>query len=300
GTDGTLRLDVPAGWTLAPAQQAFHLSNVGDHARLSFTVTAPSAPAAASIAAVAEVNGARYSNERIEIHYEHVPPILLQPPARLKAVALELAIRGQKVGYIAGAGDSVAEAIEQMGYSVTPLNVDDLTPEKLREFDAVVVGIRAFNVRKDLAAKVPALSAYAESGGTVIEQYNRPDGLQNVALAPYDLRISGDRVTDERAKVTFLAPDHPVLNTPNKISEADFAGWVQERGIYYPNHWGEEFTPILACCDPGEAPLKGGLLVAKHGKGYFVYTSLVFFRELPAGVPGAYRLFANLLSLGKP
>jgi hypothetical protein len=163
----------------------------------------------------------------------------------------------------------------------------------------VVIGIRAFNVRTDLVPQLPALFAYVEAGGNVIIQYNNQNGLQNTKLAPYDLRLSSDRVTDETAAVTFLAPDHPVLNTPNKITSADFEGWVQERGIYFPNQWDGHFTPILACSDPGEAPLKGGLLVANYGKGYFVYTGLVFFRELPAGVPGAYRLFANLVSLGR-
>jgi hypothetical protein len=143
------------------------------------------------------------------------------------------------------------------------------------------------------------LFAYVENGGTIVAEYNRPDGLKTDQLAPFSLRLSGERVTDENAAVTFLAPDHPVLNTPNKIGPADFDHWVQERGIYFPNQWGDRFTPILAFNDPGESPLKGSLLVAQYGKGYFVYTGLVFFRELPAGVPGAFRLFANLISLGK-
>ena len=163
----------------------------------------------------------------------------------------------------------------------------------------VVIGVRAFNVRNDLAAHLPALFAYVEAGGNVIVQYNRPDGLKTNNWLRTNLQISGQRVTDEQSPVTFFAPDHPALNTPNKITAADFDGWVQERGIYFPNQWDEHFTPIIACNDPGEAPLKGGILVAKHGHGYFVYTSLVWFRELPAGVPGAYRLFANLVSLGK-
>ncbi|MBV9468224.1 MAG: hypothetical protein JOZ57_03135, partial [Abitibacteriaceae bacterium] len=173
------------------------------------------------------------------------------------------------------------------------------TADSLRRFDAVVIGVRAFNVRTDLADGLPALFAYVEGGGNVIEQYNRPDGLKTNKLAPYDLTLSSQRVTNENAPVTFLAPDHPALNTPNKITAADFEGWVQERGIYFPSQWDEHFTPLFASGDPGEEPLKGGLLVAKYGRGYFVYTGLVFFRELPAGVPGAYRLFANLVSLGK-
>ena len=146
---------------------------------------------------------------------------------------------------------------------------------------------------------MPALFAYVENGGTLIEQYNRPNGLHPGTFAPYPLRISNDRVTDENAVVTFLAPGHPALNTPNKITSADFEGWFQERGIYFPNQWDEHYTPVLACGDSGEAPLKGGLLIAQSGKGYFVYTGLDWFRQLPEGVPGAYRLFANLVSLGK-
>jgi hypothetical protein len=163
----------------------------------------------------------------------------------------------------------------------------------------VVIGIRAFNTRTDLAERLPALFAYVEAGGNVIAQYNTLDGLGANWLAPFRLRISRDRVTDENAPVTFLAPDHPSLTTPNHITKADFDGWVQERGLYFPDQWDERFTAILASGDPGETPLRGGLLVARHGKGYFVYTGLAWFRQLPEGVPGAYRLFANLLSLGK-
>jgi LmbE family N-acetylglucosaminyl deacetylase len=299
-TAGSLRLDAPAGWKVTPATQSFRLRIAGDRAEFTFMATAPSQPASAGITALAEVGGKRYDNERVVINYLHIPLLLLQPPARLKAVCLNLAIHGHNVGYIPGAGDSVAQSLGDMGYQVTTLTGADLTPEKLKAFDAVVVGVRAFNVRTDLVSQLPALFAYVEAGGNVIEQYNRPGrDLKTDQFAPYSLHLSSDRVTDKTAPVTFLAPDHPALNTPNKITSADFDGWIQERGIYYPDQWDEHFTPILACSDPGEAPLKGGLLVAQYGKGYFVYTGLVFFRELPAGVPGAYRLFANLVSLGK-
>ena len=296
---GTVQLEAPTGWKVAPAKQSFHLAAIGDHARFKFTVTAPAQSTTAKIIASAKIGGVRYCNQRVEINYPHIPLQLLQPPASLKAVSLNLAIRGHKVGYLPGAGDSVADSLKQMGYTVTTLTDADLTPERLHGLDAVVIGVRAFNVRHDLATNLPGLFAYVEAGGTVVAQYNRPENSRTLKLAPYDLRLSGDRVTDETAPVTFLAPEHPVLNTPNKITNADFAGWVQERGIYFPNQWDEHFTPILACGDPGESPLKGGLLVAQYGNGYFVYTGLVFFRELPAGVPGAYRLFANLVSLGK-
>jgi LmbE family N-acetylglucosaminyl deacetylase len=300
GSAGTLQLEVPSGWKVSPSKQMFDLKEVGSRKEFSFSLTAPSQSATASIVASAEIGGVRYRNQREEISYPHIPRQLLQPLASLRAVSLELAIRGKKVGYLPGAGDTVAEAIQQMGYDVTILNGEDLTTNRLKDFDAVVIGVRAFNVRKDLVPRLSAIFTFVEAGGNLIEQYNRPgNDLSATELAPYQLHLSSDRVTDETAPMTFLAPQHPVLNTPNKITAADFAGWVQERGIYFPNEWDGHFTPILACNDPGESPLKGGLLVAQYGKGYFVYTGLVFFRELPAGVPGAYRLFANLLSLGK-
>ena len=301
---GTLRLAAPAGWTVAPDAQPFHLAAVGDHARVAFTVHAPSQPGIAELTAEATINGRTYNTTRQEIRYDHIPFQLLQPPAEVKAVCLDLRTRGKTVGYLPGAGDRTAEALVAMGYAVTTLSGADLTPERLRAFDAVVVGVRTFNVRTDLAAGLPALFAYAENGGTVVEQYNTPNELKNPHLAPYAFELSRNlpqqRVTDEDAPVTLLAPDHPAFNTPNKITPADFDGWVQERGLNFPVTWDQEhFETLLACSDPGEAPLKSGLLVARHGKGYFVYTGLSFFRQLPAGVPGAYRLFANLVSLGK-
>jgi LmbE family N-acetylglucosaminyl deacetylase len=294
---GELSLDAPAGWKITPEKQPFHLASAGQRQKFSFKVTSPGQAANAQLTAHAKIGNAIYDNQHIEINYPHIPAQLLQPPARIKAVSFDLAVRGKKVGYVPGAGDSVADALKQMGYEVTTLGGDDLTTNRLKDFDAVVFGIRAFEVQRDLAARLPEVFAYVESGGNVVVQYNRNVG--NAKLAPYDLRVANERVTDENAPMTFLAPEHPVLNVPNKITSADFDGWVQERGIYFPNQWDEHFTPILACNDPGEQPKSGGLLVAKHGRGYYVYTGLDFFRELPAGVPGAYRLFANLVSLGK-
>ncbi len=299
GAAGRLDLQAPSGWTVTPASQPFRLASAGDHALLAFTVKAPSETGTATLAAEARVGDRTWNTGKVVIRHQHIPVQLLQPAARLKAVALDLSIKGRRVGYVSGAGDRVAESLAEMGYQVTPLAGADLTPDKLGNLDAVVIGVRAYNVRTDLDAALPALFAYVEGGGTVVAQYNRPNELKTNRLAPYDLRLSGARVTDETAPVAFLAPDHPVLTTPNKVSQTDMEGWVQERGIYFPAQWDSHFTPILASGDPGETPLKGGLLVAKHGRGHFVYTGLVFFRQLPAGVPGAYRLFANLVSLGK-
>jgi LmbE family N-acetylglucosaminyl deacetylase len=301
---GTLQLNIPADWKVAPASQTFKLNAVGDQAKLIFTVTAPAKADAARITAAADINGAHFDAQRIVLKYAHIPLQLLQPPARLKVVSLDLAIRGSKVGYLPGAGDSIPAALAQMGYAVTTLTGADLTPEKLHGFDAVVIGVRAFNERTDLAANLPGLFAYVEAGGTVVAQYNRPTGLRATPLGPFALSIAGNapdmRVTDENSPVQFLAPDHPALNTPNKISAADFDGWVQERGAYFPSSWDTaHYTPLLAMSDPGETQPSSSILVVQDGKGYFIYTSLAWFRQLPAGVPGAYRLFANLVSLGK-
>ena len=296
---GTVRLDAPAGWTVTPASQPFRLAAPGSRVRLTFTVTAPALLGTAPLGASVEINGGRFNQERVEVRYDHLPLQILQPPAHAKAVTIELATRGRHVGYLPGAGDDVAAALEQMGYEITWLTGADLTPDRLSRVDTVVIGIRAFNVRTELTERLPALFAYVEAGGTVIAQYNTLDHLHEGWLAPFQLRLSRDRVTDEHAPVTILAPDHPALTTPNRITAADFEGWVQERGLYFPAQWDTRFTTILASGDPGETPLTSGVLVARHGKGYFVYTSLAWFRQLPDGVPGAYRLFANLVSLGK-
>lgn len=304
GERGQLRLEVPAGWTVSPATQPFALTKNGEKTSLSFAVTAPAQAASGTVLAVAEVGGVKFSHQRFEIRYDHIPLQLLQAPARLKVAAFDHSVRGKNVGYLPGAGDDTVEALEQLGYAVTTLKGADLTAEKLRGLDAVVIGVRAFNERSDLAANFPGLLAYVEAGGTVIAQYNRPNGLKAQQLGPYELSIQGPapalRVTEENAPVLFLAPDHAALTRPNRLGPADFVGWVQERGAYFPSSWDQaHYTPVLAMNDAGEQPLKSSLLVAKHGKGYYVYTGLAFFRQLPAGVPGGYRLFANLLALGK-
>jgi len=304
GFGGTLHLEIPAGWSVEPAIRKFYMSRIGEKARYAFSVTSPAQPASGRFTVVAEIGGKRYANTRQEIRYRHIPLEILQPPARTRAANFDLAIRGRTIGYIPGAGDDVADCLGQMGYDVKTLAGADLTPEKLAGLDAVVIGVRAFNERSDLEANLPALFTYVENGGTVVAQYNRPNNLKAPTLAPYPLSIQGPapqlRVTDENAPVSFLAPDHPVLNTPNRITAADFENCIQERGAYFPGTWDQShFEAILALDDPGETPLKGGLLVARHGKGWYVYTGLAFFRQLPGGVPGAYRLFANLVSLGK-
>jgi LmbE family N-acetylglucosaminyl deacetylase len=301
---GTLDVEAPAGWRIAPASRAFHLGSAGEQTQFTFELTAPALPGDGRVTVRATVGGRHYHRGRVELRYAHLPLQILQADAALHAVDLNVKVHARKVGYLPGAGDSVADALAGLGCEVVELTGADLTPEKLRGLDAVVIGVRAFNERTDLAENLPGLFAYVEGGGTVIAQYNRPNGLKTPRLGPYDLSIAGEaprlRVTDEKSPVFFLAPDHSALATPNRIVPADFENWVQERGAYFPSTWDEaHYTPLLALSDPDEAPLKSGVLVARYGKGYYVYTGLAFFRQLPAGVPGAYRLFANLVSLGK-
>jgi hypothetical protein len=279
-----------------PASRAVRFARAGETSEYAFSVTAPARRERAAITASVEVSGRRYATGYTPIRYDHIPAQLLQPAARIGAVSLDMETRGQSVGYIPGAGDRVAEALTEMGYEVATIDAAEISAERLAGLDALVIGIRAFETQDMLESKVPVLFDYVAAGGTVVTQYNREDGLESATLP---LRISRDRVTREDAPVTFLAPDHPALNTPNEITPADFDGWVQERSIYVPEQWDDAYVPIVAANDPGEEPLNGQLLVAKHGAGYFIYTGLVFFRQLPAGVPGAYRLFANLVSLGK-
>jgi hypothetical protein len=208
---------------------------------------------------------------------------------------------GQHIGYLMGAGDAIPENLEAIGYTVHPLKTSELNAEKLTSLDAVVVGIRAYNVLDDLKFKNDALVNYVQEGGTLIVQYNTTGrGNQDFStMAPYPMRLSRDRVSEEDAAVTFLDPNHPVLNYPNLIEQADFKGWVQERGLYFPDQWDKAYSPILSMHDSGEPDRNGSLLIAPYGKGHYIYTGLSFFRELPAGVPGAFKLFANMLSIGK-
>lgn len=298
-TQGVVRLEGGAGWTITPAQQPFSVNTAGATQRIEFSVTAPAAAGQATFTAVAEVDGVRFNQRRVEINYPHLKPLLLQPAARARLVCLDVQVRARRIASVAGTGDSLGESLARLGCEVTALGDGELTADRLRGFDAVVFGIRAFSSRPELARSLPALFAYVEQGGVVLVQYNTPERtLTN--FAPFTLKVTrSERVTDENAAMTLLAPEHRVFTTPNRITADDFNGWVQERGLYFPTEWDARFTPLLACADPGESPKQGSLLVAQHGRGYFVYTGLSFFRQFPEGVPGAYRLMANLVSLGK-
>ena len=276
-----------------------NLAQKGASQTFAFTLTPPENDDEAFIRPVFQDGEEQFSKEVNVISYDHIPQQTVMLPAKTKVIKLNIQKKGNKIAYIQGAGDVVPESLQAIGYDVELLKPSEITTAKLQDFDAVVVGIRAYNTQDELAFKQQTLFDYVKNGGTMVVQYNKHRGLITENIAPYPLRISYDRVTDEFSKVHFLAKDHPVLNTPNKITKKDFEGWVQERGLYFPDEWSEEFTPILGMKDEGEKELKGSLLVANYGKGHYVYTGLSFFREFPAGVSGAYKLFANLLSLGK-
>ncbi|WP_324721117.1 PIG-L family deacetylase [Salinimicrobium sp. HB62] len=297
GISGTLKPGNLPGWKITPENHIFGPLQKGQEVTFNFNVQPPSVQNRSAFNPVAVVDGKEYSKSVVQMHYPHIPLQTLVLPNKTQLVKLDIQKRGRLIGYIPGAGDVVPQALKQIGYTVEILDPKTISAGSLKKFDAVVVGIRAYNTVEELRYRQPALFEYVEQGGNLILQYNTSRGLVTEELAPYELELSRDRVTDENAKVTFLAPNHPILNSPNKITAEDFEGWVQERGLYFPDNWAEEFTPILAMNDKGETPKKGSLLVAPYGKGNFIYTGLSFFREFPAGVPGAFRLFANMISL---
>ncbi|QWX84913.1 PIG-L family deacetylase [Cellulophaga sp. HaHaR_3_176] len=298
---GEVVLSHTTGWSVDSDTKAFNIINKGDEQTLYFTLTPPTSENESLITPIVKIDGKEITKELITIAYDHIPQQTVLMPSETKVVRLNIEKAGNNIGYIAGAGDKVPVSLEQMGYYVEQIDPSVITTSLLKKYDAIVMGIRAYNVVSELKFKQKNILEYVENGGTLIVQYNTSGrwNKQFKNIAPYDLTLSKDRVTDENAEVKILNKNHSLLNFPNKITSKDFEGWVQERGLYFPSEWSNEFTPILEMNDEGETGKKGSLLVAKYGKGNYIYTGLSFFRELPAGVTGAYKLFANMLSLGK-
>ncbi|WP_394749277.1 PIG-L family deacetylase [Spongiimicrobium salis] len=298
---GSVRLNYPEGWQVSPEKIDFNIAQKGDGQTVTFKVVPPSGESEGNITPMVNVDGKVYSKELISITYDHVPQQSILLPAKTKIVRLNIQKVGEHIGYIVGAGDKIPESLEQIGYNVHLIDPSTIQKGSLDKYDAVVVGIRAYNVVPELRFKQRFLLDYVNEGGNLVIQYNTAGrrGLNIDNLAPYPITLSRDRVTDENSKVEILAKDHSLINYPNAIKEGDFDGWVQERGLYFPNSWDKQFTPILSMNDAGESAKKGSLIIAPYGKGNYIYTGLSFFRELPAGVSGAYKLFANMLSIGK-
>jgi LmbE family N-acetylglucosaminyl deacetylase len=297
--NGYVSLAYPNDWSVYPEKQIISIAHKDGNQTVTFNIIPPKNQSEGLITPMVYVDNDIYTRELIEIEYDHIPFQTVLLPSESKVVRLDIQKKGENIAYIEGAGDVLPESLKQIGYNVAILKPIDINKETLSKFDAVVVGIRAYNILEDIRYKQQDLFDFVENGGNMIVQYNTSFRLKVDNIAPYDLSLSRDRVTDENSEVTFLNPNHPILNFPNKITQQDFKGWTQERGLYFPNKWSKEFTPILSMHDKNESHKDGSLLVAKYGKGYYVYTGLSFFREFPEGVSGAYRLFANMLSIGK-
>ncbi len=294
---GTADLKLPAGWQVRQKFGTFQTNKRGENTSFTYEVVIPanSKPGTYNLEAVAEIGGEKYDQTTNTIAYPHIQTHRYYTPAKTKVEVIDLKTAPVKIGYIAGSGDRVADAIRQMNFDLQNISENDLTNADLSRFDAIVVGIRASQVRPDFIANHQRLLDYVKNGGTLIVQYQLP---VYQSLLPFPAQM-GARVTDENAKMTILEPAHSVFNFPNKITDEDFKGWVQERNLYAFSTFDPNYKPLLESHDAGEAENKGGLVVAGIGKGKFVYCSYAFFRQLPAGVPGAYRLFANILSLPK-
>jgi LmbE family N-acetylglucosaminyl deacetylase len=308
---GELHMDADPGWKIEPTAMPFEFQRQGEETEVTFTATpvrfGPETGEPAHFRAYANVGGTRIESGIQVLDYEHIPPQTLFRPSSGLLRTAPLTLLSKNLGYIMGAGDEVPESLRQMGCNVTLLSESDLVNGNLSRFDAILTGVRAYNVRTDLRANQQRLLDYVQQGGTLIVQYNVVEDsrfaqgpvLPLDRLGPYPIKLSRDRVTVEESPVEFLNMQGPILRAPNKITAKDFEGWVQERGLYFATEWDSKYQTVIETHDPGEKPMAGGMLYTKYGKGAYIFSAYSWFRQLPAGVPGAYRIFANMLSAGK-
>lgn len=296
---GDIKLKIPDGWRVSPASFAFNLKNKGAEQCVDFQLFPPKEASEGEIIAWASFENKVFDRSLGVINYNHIPSQVYFPQAKAKVVKVTISKTDGLIGYIKGAGDLVPASLQQIGYNVVLLEDSDISDEKLQKYDAVVIGVKAYNIVERLKVINPVLLHYVENGGNLIVQYNSDQGLLMQDFGPYPFKVSSKRVTVEGAEVRFLKPDCQALNYPNKITQKDFDGWVQERSLYQPESWSEKYEAVISCNDPGSEKLDSGILIAKYGKGNYVYTTMSWFRQLPAGVPGAYRIFSNLISLGR-
>jgi LmbE family N-acetylglucosaminyl deacetylase len=294
---GEVEVPVPEGWRVEPASAPVSLEKAGDETTVRFAMTPPPSGTPVEVHPRITVDGRSWSWREDVLDYPHIPMQVVLQPSRVRAVPLTLVVPEGRIGYVSGSGDSIAEDLTHVGARVEILDDETLRAGDLSRFAAIVTGIRAYNTRGALRAAHDRLMAYVEAGGTVVVQYNTRSwfGPLESRIGPLPIEIGRGRITDERAAMEPRVPDHEVLLRPHRIGPSDFEGWVQERGLYFAETWDPAYVSVLSAADPGETPLEGGLLFARHGKGRYVYTGLSFFRQLPAGVPGAYRLFLNLI-----
>ena len=293
---GELTLELPKGWIASPTKINFDLKKYGEEQDLVFKISAQANAQNGDLKATILIDGEKFAKGIKIINYEHIPTITYFPSAKAKLVKLDLKTTAKNIGYIAGAGDLMPQTLKEIGLNITMLSENEIMNGDLSKYDAIIAGIRAYNVNDRLKFEQAKLMKYVENGGTYLVQYNVNRPLVLDQIGPYPFTISRDRVTEEDAKVNFIRPESKALNYPNKITSADFNDWIQERGIYFTTDEDKRYEKPLSMKDTGEKESDGSLLIANYGKGKFVYTGLVFFRELPAGVPGAYRLFMNLIA----
>jgi hypothetical protein len=302
---GRARLDLPAGWTAEPAEAAFDFKHPGEEQAWTFRLKPPAAPASGRLRILVDT-GAGFGPARglVRLDHPHIPLQTLLPEATARLERFDLRHNGKRIGYVMGAGDELPQGLRRLGYEVTLLSDEALASEDLARYDALVLGVRAFNTRPALASLKARLDAYVAAGGTQVVQYTVNTGFPGInagmvteAIGPHPFKVGRKRITEEDSPVRLLVPGHSAFTWPNRLGPGDWTGWVQERSLYHAEGWDARYTPLLALRDAGEKEEEGALIVAKHGKGHYVYTGLAFFRQLPEGVPGAWRLFANLLAL---
>lgn len=293
---GTLSLQHPEKWRVSPKFIDFEIPKAGSQINLSFDIYPPKETQTGQLIPLAQIGDQYYSKSLLEIQYPHIPKITVLEQAKTNVLKMTVSRTTQRIGYIQGAGDQVSMGLEQLGYEVIPLEPETLNKEQLNALDALVVGIRAFNTSQALVARMEMINTYVAQGGLLLIQYQTTSGLLTKQMGPLPFSLGRDRVTDQEAPVTFLDPKHPIFNKPNTIGAEDFEHWVQERGLYFAQSWSPDFTPLIGMNDPGETQTKGGLILGHYGKGTVVYTGISFFRQIPDGVSGAYKLLANLLS----
>jgi len=298
-----VHLVTPAAWTVSPASRPVNLTRQGEKASLQFMVSVPPVGGDFAIQAVAKSGTQELKTGYTVVAYPHIETRYVNSAAQSKVEVIDVATTVSSVGYVEGTGDAIPDALRQLGINVTVLSPKDIARADLSKFRTIVLGVRAYAVRDDLRAYNNRLLDYVANGGTLVVQYNRGNELGNLQIGPYPLTMpnvnqnNADRVTHEEAPVKILNPSNSLLTVPNRITESDFDGWIDERGTYFLRTWDPRYIPLLETHDPGEPPREGGLVVGKYGQGTYIYTGLSFFRELPAGVKGAYRIFANLVSV---
>ncbi len=294
---GKIKLEIPKDWQVVPSESQFKMDKKGEEQIVIFTVTPSKEIDENLIKSIVTIDGKTFDKTQIDINYSHIYKQMVLKPAEAKVLKIDLKIKNEKIAYIMGAGDEVPKSLSAMGYDVTILKPNEITTENLLKFDVAITGIRAYNVVNELKYKQDILLDFVSKGKTMIVQYNTLDDLVTDKIAPFPLKISRDRVTEENAEVRFLDKENSILNSPNSLTSKDFQGWKQEQGLYYPKEFDKNFKAIISSNDKGETPKDGAILNCKYGKGNYIYTGISFFRELPEGVSGAFRLIANMISV---